>query len=151
MSPWLSFPDKNKWSSKCLSKGYFRSVQTCPWTWGCYIWNNANTIRRSTFSETRCVKIPKIPKPFWRWRQKCRQVNFQHVYIHTFLFVPLTTVCILIKFKLFHRQRNCGYDEALSKYTKAVTNLSESSETWNNIGMCFFGKHKYVAVMYIYI
>lgn len=43
-------------------------------------------------------------------------------------------------------QRHFGYDEALAKYTKAVTDLSECSETWNNIGMCFFGKHKYVAV-----
>jgi len=48
--------------------------------------------------------------------------------------------------KSFYLQRNCGYDEALAKYTKAVTDLSECSETWNNIGMCFFGKHKYVAV-----
>ncbi|XP_050442968.1 Bardet-Biedl syndrome 4 protein homolog isoform X2 [Adelges cooleyi] len=44
-------------------------------------------------------------------------------------------------------QRHCGYDEALSKYTKAVTDLSESSEIWNNIGMCFFGKQKYVAAI----
>ncbi|XP_025425724.1 Bardet-Biedl syndrome 4 protein homolog isoform X2 [Sipha flava] len=44
-------------------------------------------------------------------------------------------------------QRNCGYDEALSKYTRAVTDLSECSEAWNNIGMCFFGKQKYVAAI----
>ncbi|VVC24162.1 Tetratricopeptide repeat,Tetratricopeptide repeat 1,Tetratricopeptide repeat-containing [Cinara cedri] len=44
-------------------------------------------------------------------------------------------------------QRNFGYDEALAKYTKAVGDLSECSETWNNIGMCFFGKHKYVAAI----
>ncbi|XP_050521175.1 Bardet-Biedl syndrome 4 protein homolog isoform X2 [Daktulosphaira vitifoliae] len=44
-------------------------------------------------------------------------------------------------------QRQCGYDEALFKYTKAITDLSESSEMWNNIGMCFFGKHKYVAAI----
>ena len=38
------------------------------------------------------------------------------------------------------------YDVALSKYRVAASSAHESSQLWNNIGMCFFGKQKFVAV-----
>jgi Bardet-Biedl syndrome 4 protein len=38
------------------------------------------------------------------------------------------------------------YDVALNKYRIAADIAPESSRLWNNIGMCFFGKKKYVAV-----
>ena len=38
------------------------------------------------------------------------------------------------------------YDVALAKYRIAAAATPESPQLWNNIGMCFFGKKKYVAV-----
>ena len=38
------------------------------------------------------------------------------------------------------------YDVALAKYRIAAASTPESPQLWNNIGMCFFGKKKYVAV-----
>ena len=35
---------------------------------------------------------------------------------------------------------------AILKYKVAANQLPECAEMWNNIGMCFFGKKKYVAV-----
>jgi len=37
------------------------------------------------------------------------------------------------------------FDVALTKYHRASTKIPESPQLWNNIGMCFFGKGKYVA------
>ncbi|XP_037078400.1 Bardet-Biedl syndrome 4 protein-like [Pollicipes pollicipes] len=39
------------------------------------------------------------------------------------------------------------YDVALSKYRVAAQIAPESPPLWNNIGMCFFGKKKYVAAI----
>lgn len=38
------------------------------------------------------------------------------------------------------------YDVALSKYRAVASTQPENPALWNNIGMCFFGKKKYVAV-----
>jgi Bardet-Biedl syndrome 4 protein len=38
------------------------------------------------------------------------------------------------------------YDVALTKYRTAIQAAPESPQLWNNIGMCFFGKGKHVAV-----
>ena len=38
------------------------------------------------------------------------------------------------------------YDVALTKYRLVSQSSSESAHLWNNIGMCFFGKKKNVAV-----
>lgn len=37
-------------------------------------------------------------------------------------------------------------DVALVKYRIAAVHTPNSAQLWNNIGMCFFGKQKYVAV-----
>lgn len=37
------------------------------------------------------------------------------------------------------------HDAALLKYRIAAIHNPDSSEMWNNIGMCFYGKQKYVA------
>jgi len=37
------------------------------------------------------------------------------------------------------------YDAALLKYRIAAIHNPDSSEMWNNIGMCFYGKKKFVA------
>jgi hypothetical protein len=47
---------------------------------------------------------------------------------------------------LLHFQNHQDFDVALSKYKIAAQLLPESISLWNNIGMCFFEKKKYVAV-----
>ncbi|XP_063782556.1 Bardet-Biedl syndrome 4 protein isoform X2 [Pseudophryne corroboree] len=44
-------------------------------------------------------------------------------------------------------QSHGDYDVALSKYRVAAASVPESSPLWNNIGMCFYGKKKYVAAI----
>ena len=44
-------------------------------------------------------------------------------------------------------QTHQDYDVALAKYRVAAKNIPESPPLWNNIGMCFFGKKKYVAAI----
>eukprot|EP00049_Salpingoeca_infusionum_P019543 m.362350 g.362350 ORF g.362350 m.362350 type:complete len:451 (-) comp20387_c0_seq1:248-1600(-) len=44
-------------------------------------------------------------------------------------------------------QSNEDYDVALVKYRVAAVRTPESAEMWNNIGMAFFGKRKYVAAI----
>ena len=43
-------------------------------------------------------------------------------------------------------QQHGDFDVALTKYRVAAHETPESPPLWNNIGMCFFGKKKYVAV-----
>lgn len=43
-------------------------------------------------------------------------------------------------------QLHADYDVALSKYRIAAQTSSESPYLWNNIGLCFYGKKKLVAV-----
>lgn len=43
-------------------------------------------------------------------------------------------------------QMHGDFDVALTKYRVAACAVPESPPLWNNIGMCFFGKKKYVAV-----
>jgi Bardet-Biedl syndrome 4 protein len=38
-------------------------------------------------------------------------------------------------------------DVALVKYRVAAVQIPNSAQLWNNIGMCFFGKEKYVAAI----
>ncbi|KAI3389445.1 hypothetical protein SNEBB_000334 [Seison nebaliae] len=42
-------------------------------------------------------------------------------------------------------QQHGDYEVALSKYRTASRIIPESSNIWNNIGMCFYGKNKFVA------
>ncbi|KAI4504572.1 hypothetical protein M0802_000122 [Mischocyttarus mexicanus] len=44
-------------------------------------------------------------------------------------------------------QKHREYDVALSKYKIAAQLTPESSALWNNIGMCFYGKQKFVAAI----
>ena len=44
-------------------------------------------------------------------------------------------------------QDNQDMDVALVKYRVAATQTPNSAQLWNNIGMCFFGKGKYVAAV----
>lgn len=43
-------------------------------------------------------------------------------------------------------QTHGDFDVALTKYRIVACAVPESPPLWNNIGMCFFGKKKYVAV-----
>ena len=43
-------------------------------------------------------------------------------------------------------QTHGDFDVALTKYRVVACAVPESPPLWNNIGMCFFGKKKYVAV-----
>lgn len=43
-------------------------------------------------------------------------------------------------------QTHGDFDVAMNKYRVAACAVPESPPLWNNIGMCFFGKKKYVAV-----
>ncbi|KAL2300508.1 hypothetical protein Nmel_013390 [Mimus melanotis] len=44
-------------------------------------------------------------------------------------------------------QAHGDFDVALSKYKVVAGSVPESPPLWNNIGMCFFGKKKYVAAI----
>ncbi|XP_038070273.1 Bardet-Biedl syndrome 4 protein-like isoform X2 [Patiria miniata] len=44
-------------------------------------------------------------------------------------------------------QQHNDYDVALTKYRIAAAAVPESAPLWNNIGMCFFGRKKYVAAI----
>ncbi|XP_048828166.1 Bardet-Biedl syndrome 4 protein [Brienomyrus brachyistius] len=44
-------------------------------------------------------------------------------------------------------QTHGDFDVALNKYRVAACAMRESPPLWNNIGMCFFGKKKYVAAI----
>ncbi|XP_056595650.1 Bardet-Biedl syndrome 4 protein isoform X2 [Triplophysa dalaica] len=44
-------------------------------------------------------------------------------------------------------QAHGDYDVAMNKYRVAAHAVPESPPLWNNIGMCFFGKKKYVAAI----
>ncbi|XP_045191416.2 Bardet-Biedl syndrome 4 protein-like isoform X2 [Mercenaria mercenaria] len=44
-------------------------------------------------------------------------------------------------------QSHGDFDVALTKYRVAAVSSPESPPLWNNIGMCFFGKKKYVAAI----
>ncbi|NXY76996.1 BBS4 protein, partial [Glareola pratincola] len=44
-------------------------------------------------------------------------------------------------------QAHGDFDVALSKYRVVASTAPESPPLWNNIGMCFFGKKKYVAAI----
>ncbi|XP_071092197.1 BBSome complex member BBS4-like isoform X1 [Haliotis cracherodii] len=44
-------------------------------------------------------------------------------------------------------QSHADFDVALTKYRIAAVNTPESPPLWNNIGMCFFGKKKFVAAI----
>ncbi|XP_016316625.1 Bardet-Biedl syndrome 4 protein-like [Sinocyclocheilus anshuiensis] len=44
-------------------------------------------------------------------------------------------------------QTHGDYDVAMNKYRVAAYSVPESPPLWNNIGMCFFGKKKYVAAI----
>lgn len=43
-------------------------------------------------------------------------------------------------------QDHSEVDVALGKYRVAVADNPNSAQLWNNIGMCFFGKQKYIPV-----
>jgi len=43
-------------------------------------------------------------------------------------------------------QLHGDFDVALVKYRIAAVETPESGPLWNNIGVCFYGKKKYVAV-----
>ncbi|KFP27813.1 Bardet-Biedl syndrome 4 protein, partial [Colius striatus] len=44
-------------------------------------------------------------------------------------------------------QAHGDFDVALSKYRMVASSVPESPPLWNNVGMCFFGKKKYVAAI----
>ncbi|XP_014205883.1 Bardet-Biedl syndrome 4 protein [Copidosoma floridanum] len=44
-------------------------------------------------------------------------------------------------------QTNGEYDVAFSKYKIAAATMQESWTVWNNIGMCLFGKQKYISAI----
>ena len=66
-----------------------------------------------------------------------------HLYLNYDLYV-LSYQAILAAGSMM--QQHGDYDVALTKYRIAAASVPESAPLWNNIGMCFFGKKKYVAV-----
>lgn len=44
-------------------------------------------------------------------------------------------------------QQHGDYDVALTKYRVAAQQWPDNPQLWNNIGMCFYGKKKFVAVI----
>ena len=52
-----------------------------------------------------------------------------------------------MKYFVKSAQASHDWDAALAKYKTASGVTPESPHLWNNIGMCFFGKRKYVAAI----
>lgn len=81
----------------------------------------------------------------FNWMQKVNQV---------IIIIPLhfatTENCFNKSTQISHSQLELQmheeYDVALSKYKIAVQTEPASVALWNNIGMCFYSKQKYVAV-----
>lgn len=48
-------------------------------------------------------------------------------------------------------QAKGDYEEALAKYKSLANYNQNSGHLWNNIGMCFFGRQKYIAVSKIFL
>jgi len=59
---------------------------------------------------------------------------------------PKNTKAILAMCSIM--QDKGDHDTALLKYRIAAVYVPNSAQVWNNIGMCFFGKQKYVAVLF---
>ncbi len=59
-------------------------------------------------------------------------------------FDPTNSKAILAAGSLI--QNHGDFDVALSKYRVGAVATPESPHLWNNIGMCFYGKNKYIAV-----
>lgn len=83
-------------------------------------------------------------------------MQLSHLILETTRFVSsrhysFNTPCLLISDQAILAagsimQCHSDYDVALSKYRTAAQASPESPHLWNNIGMCFYGKKKYVAV-----
>lgn len=61
-------------------------------------------------------------------------------------FDPKNTKAILAMCSII--QDKGDHDAALLKYRIAAVHVPNSAQLWNNIGMCFFGKQKFVAVLF---
>ena len=73
--------------------------------------------------------------------------NFQKAFEHlgnALTYDPSNVKAILAAGSMM--QQHGDFDVALTKYRIAAHETPESAPLWNNIGMCFFGKKKYVAV-----
>ena len=71
------------------------------------------------------------------------QMAFEHLG-NSMAFEPTNVKAILAAGCML--QLHGDYDVALVKYRIAAVETPESGPLWNNIGMCFYGKKKYVAV-----
>jgi len=71
------------------------------------------------------------------------QVAFEHLG-NSMAFEPTNVKAILAAGCML--QLHGDFDVALIKYRIAALETPESGPLWNNIGMCFYGKKKYVAV-----
>lgn len=60
-------------------------------------------------------------------------------------FDPACVSAILAAGSIIQNHRD--FEVALSKYRIAISKIPESPALWNNIGMCFFGKKKFVAAI----
>ena len=78
----------------------------------------------------------------------CKQVNqYQKAFEHlgnALTYDPTNAKAILAAGSMM--QQHGDYDVALTKYRIAAHVTPESAPLWNNVGMCFFGKKKNVAV-----
>jgi len=70
------------------------------------------------------------------------QAAFEHLGT-ALAFEPKNSKAILAAGSMM--QSHQDYDVALAKYKVAAQSVPESPPLWNNIGMCFFGKKKFVA------
>jgi len=71
------------------------------------------------------------------------QMAFEHLG-NSMTFEPTNVKAILAAGCML--QLHGDYDVALIKYRIVALETPESGPLWNNIGMCFYGKKKYVAV-----
>uniref|UniRef100_A0A8C1A599 Bardet-Biedl syndrome 4 n=1 Tax=Cyprinus carpio carpio TaxID=630221 RepID=A0A8C1A599_CYPCA len=71
------------------------------------------------------------------------QKAFEHLG-NSLTYHPNNFKAILAAVVMMHTHRD--YDVAMNKYRVAAHSVPESPPLWHNIGMCFFGKKKYVSV-----
>jgi len=60
--------------------------------------------------------------------------------------IPFLTIYCIVFCKPFPYQSRNDVDGALSKYSQIAQAEPEIAELWNNIGLCFFKKQKFIVV-----
>lgn len=87
---------------------------------------------------------------FGTWFHFASKYIFKNVLelIHGNLFIFFICISItLFSFALFKTKSKNDVDGALNKYKLIDTESQKGAEIWNNVGLCFYKKKKFIAVL----